>query len=156
MQRDSQVWKYVSVISFFCLVTSGFPVWADWPEFRGPWGDGHVSAPGDSKVVGLPLEWSETNHIKWKTEIPFRGWSTPVVMNSQVWLTTATLDGHDFYALCVDAETGKVRYNEKLFHSDSPEPLGNNVNTYATPSPAIEAGRAIVVEANGDVALETE
>jgi outer membrane protein assembly factor BamB len=117
---------------------------ADWPAFRGPWGDGHVSAPGEMNLVGLPLHWSETENIKWKTEIPFRGWSTPVVMNGQVWLTTATEDGHDFYAICVDADTGQIRYNEKVFHCDNPEPLGNNVNCYATPSPVIEPGRVYV------------
>ena len=56
-------------------------------------------------------------------------------MDGQVWLTTATVDGHDFFALCVDADTGKIRFNEKVFHCDTPEPLGNNVNSYATPSP---------------------
>src|SRR5689334_14644018 len=80
---------------------------ANWPEFRGPWGDGHASAPGDTKAIGLPLHWSETNNIRWKTEIPYRGWSTPVVWGSQVWLTTATEDGHDFFAIGVDGETGK-------------------------------------------------
>lgn len=114
---------------------------ADWPEFRGPWGDGHVPVPGDHSLVGLPLQWSETENVKWKTEIPYRGWSTPVVLDGQVWLTTATLDGHDFFAICVDAETGQVRFNERLFHCDKPEPLGNGVNSYATPSPAIEPGR---------------
>ena len=87
---------------------------ADWPEFRGPWGDGHVSAPGDTKPIGLPLHWSETNNIKWKTAIPYRGWATPVVMGGQVWLTTATEAGHDFFAICVDADTGKIRLNEKV------------------------------------------
>src|SRR5580765_9123683 len=82
--------------------------YADWPEFRGPLGDGHASFREDSKLIGLPLHWSETNNVKWKTEIPFRGWSTPVVMGGQVWLTTATVEGHDFFAICVDAETGKV------------------------------------------------
>ena len=122
------------------------PERADWPEFRGPWGDGHVSAPGDTKPIGLPLHWSETNNVKWKTEIPYRGWSTPVVMGGQVWLTTATEDGHDFFAICVDAETGKIRFNEKVFHSDNPEPLGNgaSMNCYATPSPVIEPGRVYV------------
>ena len=119
-------------------------VGTDWPEFRGPCGDGHVLAPGDTNPIGLPLHWSETNHLTWKTEIPYRGWSTPVVQGGQVWLTTATEDGHDFFALGVDAETGKVRFNEKLFHCDAPEPLGNNVNCYATPSPAIEPGRVYV------------
>ena len=119
---------------------------ADWPEFRGPLGDGHVSAPGDTKIIGLPLHWSETNNVKWKTEIPFRGWATPVVMGGQVWLTTATVDGHEFYAIGLDAETGKILFNEKVFHSDDPEPLGNgaSMNCYATPSPAIEPGRVYV------------
>ena len=119
---------------------------ADWPEFRGPWGDGHVSAPGDRTPVGFPLHWSETNNVRWKTEIPYRGWSTPVVMGGQVWLTTATEDGHDFFAIGVDAETGQVRFNEKVFHCDNPEPLGNgaSMNCYATPSPVIEPGRVYV------------
>ncbi len=114
----------------------------DWPEFRGPTGDGHA----DAGVAGLPLHWSETNNVKWKTEIPYRGWSTPVVMDGQVWLTTATVDGHDFFAVCVDAESGKILFNEKVFHADNPESLGNgaSMNCYATPSPVIEPGRVYV------------
>jgi outer membrane protein assembly factor BamB len=131
-------------ILFLSLFAGRPDVRADWPAFRGPWGDGHVSAPGDTRLLGLPLHWSETENIKWKTEIPFLGWSTPVVLNGQVWLTTATIDGHDFYAICVDADTGKILYNEKVFHCDNPEPLGNNVNCYATPSPAVEPGRVYV------------
>jgi outer membrane protein assembly factor BamB len=129
------------------LLVIGVPAaQGDWPEFRGPWGDGHVSAPGETKLVGFPLHWSETNNIKWKTEIPYRGWSTPVVMAGQIWLTTATEDGHDFFAVCVDAETGKVHSLEKIFHSEHPEPLGNgaSMNCYATPSPVIEPGRVYV------------
>jgi len=117
-----------------------------WPDFRGPWGDGHVSAPGDTKVIGLPLHWSETSNVTWKTEIPHVGLSTPAVMDGQVWLTTAPDDGHDFFVICVDAATGKVVLNKKIFHSDNPEPLGNGagVNSYATPSPVIEPGRVYV------------
>ncbi|MBI5396082.1 MAG: PQQ-binding-like beta-propeller repeat protein [Verrucomicrobia bacterium] len=136
-----------TIIGLLLLLGSFWPMAqarADWPEFRGPWGDGHVSAPGDSKPIGLPLNWSETGNVKWKIEIPFRGWSTPVVMDGQVWLTTATEDGHDFFVICVDAGTGKVRLNQKLFHCDNPEPLGNIVNGYATPSAAIEKGRVYV------------
>ncbi len=67
-------------------------------------------------------------------------------MGGQVWLTTATVEGHDFFAIGVDAETGKIRFNEKVFHSDNPEPLGNgaSMNCYATPSPVIEPGRVYV------------
>lgn len=118
---------------------------ADWREFRGPTGDGHLdAAPGAAR--GLPIHWGETNNIRWKTPIPYRGWSTPVVLGGQVWMTTATEEGHDFFAIGVDAETGKLLFNEKVFHSDDPEPLGNGagMNCYATPSPVIEPGRVYV------------
>ncbi len=97
------VWISVAILAALAGGRAGAA--ADWPEFRGPWGDGHVSAAGDTNVAGFPLHWSETENVKWKTEIPYRGWSAPVVMGGQVWLTTATVDGHDFFALCVDAET---------------------------------------------------
>lgn len=113
-----------------------------WPEFRGPRGNGMATDPGGER--GVPLTWSETENVAWKTEIPFRGWSTPVVLEGRIWLTTATEDGHDFYVICVEAATGKILYNEKLFHSENPEPLGNEVNSYASPSVALEPGRAYV------------
>jgi len=125
---------------------SGPSARADWPEFRGPRGDGHVVAVGQTAGAGLPLQWSETRNVRWKTAIPHRGWSTPVVMGGQVWLTTATVDGHDFYVLGVEADTGEVRFHQRLFHSDDPEPLGNgaSMNCYATPSSLIEPGRVYV------------
>jgi outer membrane protein assembly factor BamB len=116
----------------------------DWPEFRGPFGNGHVSADAATEPIGLPTAWSESENVRWKTAIPYRGWSTPVVMDGQVWLTTATEDGQEYYAICIDAESGDVVHNKKLFHCDDPEPLGNAVNGYASPSPAIEPGRVYV------------
>jgi outer membrane protein assembly factor BamB len=126
------------------LVVVPMTVRAEWPEFRGPFGNGHVAATEDAEPRGLPSKWSETESIRWKTPIPHRGWSTPVILGEQVWLTTATEDGHEFFAICLDAETGKVLHNKKLFHCDNPEPLGNAVNSYATPSAAIEPGRVYV------------
>ncbi len=130
----------------FLLLTlaGGAQLQADWPQFRGPTGDGHVLALENAPAIGLPLTWSETNNISWKTEIPDRGWSTPAIMNKQVWLTTAPVDGHDFYVFCLDADSGKVLFTNKLFHCDNPESQGNSVNSYATPSPAIEAGRVYI------------
>lgn len=143
---DPQLFCHTLLVLGLLLTVSLQPAMADWPEYRGPFGDGHASAPGDTKSLGVPLSWSETNNIQWKTEIPFRGWSTPVAMDGQIWLTTATEDGHDFFAVQVDAKTGAVKLNEKLFHSDAPEPLGNgaSMNGYATPSPFIEPGRVFV------------
>jgi outer membrane protein assembly factor BamB len=151
--------RSLCLLSMVLLAFDGTAGQAEWPEFRGPWGNGHVAAPGDTKPIGLPLHWSETNNVRWKTEIPHRGWSTPVVMGRQVWLTTATMDGHDFFAICVDGETGQIRFSEKVFHSDNPEPLGNgaSMNCYATPSPVIEPGRVYVHFGSfGTACLDTE
>ncbi len=120
------------------------PAHADWPRFRGPSGDGLATRPGSAERIGLPVRWSEDENIAWKTPIPHIGWSSPVVMNGQVWLTGASADGHDFYALCVDVGSGKIRLNERIFHCDNPEPLGNPLNSYASPTPVVEPGRVYV------------
>jgi outer membrane protein assembly factor BamB len=130
-----------SPLSFVVLALPLLARGADWPQFRGPHADGRAA---DTAPGALPLTWSETEHIVWKTSIPHRGWSTPVVLGDQVWLTTATTDGRDFFAFCLDARTGAVRHEAKLFHADAPEPLGNAVNCYASPTPAIEPGRVYI------------
>lgn len=119
---------------------------ANWPEFRGPRGDGHVGSPGDAKPTGIPLHWDETKNIRWKTPIPLRGQSTPVIQDKQIWLTTATEDGTDLFVICVDADTGKIIFNIPVWHTDKPEPLGNGagMNCYATPTPLLEKGRLYV------------
>lgn len=136
MRRESAAMRMAAT----AMAVSAAGALAAWPEFRGPTGDGHVPATAGA----LPTEWSETNHIAWKTAIPHKGWSTPVVLDGRVWLTTATPDGHDFFAIGLDAATGAVRFNGRIFHSDNPEPLGNEMNGYASPSPTIEPGRVYV------------
>lgn len=118
----------------------------NWPDFRGPWGDGYAAEKGDNKIYGVPTHWSETENVRWKTEIPHLGLSSPVVMDGRVWLTTATEDGHDFWVICVDAETGEILANKKVFQSDNPQSLGNGSkdNSYATCSAVLEKGRAYV------------
>ena len=128
-------------LGLICVTTL---VHAGWPDFRGPGQNGHAAAPGTTKLIGLPLRWSETENVKWKTAIPGKGWSTPVILDRQIWLTTATAEGHDFFAVCVDADSGKILFNERIFHSDTPEPLGNLLNSYASPSPVVELGRVFV------------
>lgn len=130
----------------FCLIAlcaaAAWPAAAAdavWPEFRGPAGNGLAPAEADP-----PVSWSETEHIAWKTPIPHQGWSTPAALDGRIWLTTATEDGHDFYVIAVDAASGAIVHNVHLFHADAPEPLGNNVNCYASPSPCAEPGRVYV------------
>ena len=129
----------------------------NWPQFRGPHGNGLASNPGDPKPIGLPLNWSETENVVWKTPIPHVGWSTPVVMDGRIWFTTATLKGHDFFVICVDADSGEIRLNKGLFHADDPEPLGNPINCYASPSAVVEPGRVYVSFGSyGTACLNTE
>ncbi|HEX72222.1 MAG TPA: hypothetical protein ENN65_02795 [Candidatus Hydrogenedentes bacterium] len=108
-----------------------------WPDWRGPTANGH------SDATGLPLNWSETENIVWKTPIHDDGYSTPVVWGEQIWLTTATKDGRTLYAVCVDVNTGAVVHDIEVFHPSEPQHINPN-NTYATPSAVVEEGRVYV------------
>src|SRR5205823_96404 len=85
----------------------------DWPQFRGPTGQGH------STETGLPIEWSESRNIVWKTPVPGRGWSSPVVADGRIWLTTAIKDkGASLRALAYDVENGRELLNVSCDGSD--------------------------------------
>lgn len=109
----------------------------DWPDWRGPTADGQCASRA------LPLHWSETENVSWKTPIHDLGHSTPVAWGSQIWLTTAKEDGAVLYALCFDADTGAVLHDIEVFHVEAPQRI-NPLNSYATPSATIEAGRVYV------------
>lgn len=126
------------LLSFLFLPLLPLAAAESWPGFRGPHGNGHADA------ANLPETWSETENVRWKTPVPHRGWSTPLVHGNQIWLTTATEDGHDFFALCLDRATGRVLHETKLFHADKPEPLGNDMNGYASPTGWLEDGRVFL------------
>ena len=108
-----------------------------WSQFRGPEGNGHV------RSKSLPMEWSETKNISWKTAIHDRGWSSPVIWNNQIWMTTATKGGKKLFAICVDKMTGKILHDLHIFDVSSPQAITID-NTYASPTPVIEEGRVYV------------
>ncbi|MBI1389095.1 MAG: PQQ-binding-like beta-propeller repeat protein [bacterium] len=133
------------------------PAWCDWPLFRGPNNDGVVPPQESGEPRGLPLEWSESDNVVWKTAIHDKGWSTPVVWGDQVWLTTASEDGRHLYAICVNANDGAVLFDKEIFTIESPDPLGNDVNTYASCGSAIEDGRVYVhFGSYGTAAIDTK
>jgi len=109
----------------------------NWPQFRGPDGDGHATA------TELPLRWSESENVSWKTAIHGRAWSSPVIWGEQIWLSSATEDGTRLYAICVDARTGKIIHDLKLFDVETPQAI-HKFNSYASPTPVIEEGRVYV------------
>ena len=92
----------------------------------------------------LPLKWSESSGIAWKTPVPGKAWSTPVIRNGRVWMSNASEDGKEMSVVCVDAKSGAILHNRILFRNAEPEPLGNDVNGYGSPSPAIEDGRVYI------------
>ena len=142
--------KFASLCLALLLSLTAAHTADNWPQYRGPTGDG-VSA-----AKGLPLTWSETNNVKWKTPIHGRAWSSPVIWGNQVWLTTATEDGHELFAVCVDRDTGKVVHDIKLFTVEKPQ-FAHKFNTHGSPTPVIEAGRVyITFGASGTAALDTQ
>lgn len=108
-----------------------------WWQFRGPTGDGYSSAEN------LPRSWSESENVSWKTAIHDRGWSSPVIWGDQIWLTTATRDGHQLFAMCIDKKTGQIVHDLHVFDVEEPMRITDE-NTYATPTPVIEEGRVFV------------
>ena len=110
---------------------------ANWPEFRGPRGDGHA------RSARLPRTWSEQQHVRFKVKVAGIGWSTPVIYGDQVWMTTASPDGHTLRVVCLDRRNGKTIHDCVVFEVSQPGPK-NEQNSFASPSPVIEAGRLYV------------
>lgn len=128
-----------------------------WSQFRGPDGQGHA-------VGEFPLHWGADKNVVWKSEIPGRGHSSPVVLGDQVWVTTAietkaspedaerrlktnttnqpmtVLEKVDLYAVCFDRETGQQRFNVKLLSVREPQYV-HKQNSYASPTPVLAPGR---------------
>ncbi len=129
--------KFASLLS--ALVSTVPVIFAadNWPQFRGPTGD------GQSNAKGLPVTWSETENVKWKTPIHDKGWSSPVIWGDQIWITTATTNGSELFVLTLDKNTGKVIRDVKLFTAEQPA-LWMKFNSYASPTPVIEEGRVYV------------
>jgi outer membrane protein assembly factor BamB len=101
------------------------------------------------------MKWSETEHVKWKTAIHGRAWSSPVVLGGQVWVTTATEDGRQLFAVALDQATGKVVHDLRLFDVATPQ-YAHPFNTYASPTPVVEPGRVYVTFGSpGTAAIDT-
>lgn len=115
---------------------------SDWQQFRGPSADGHAQARN------VPLKWSPTENIAWKQELPGNGWSSPVLHDDRLYLTTAVTQGDStppavsLRVLCVDAKTGKPIWDKEAFrHNGDRVQKQHAKNSYASPTPFIEDGR---------------
>jgi len=128
---------------------------ASWPQWRGPLGTG--VAPNTRP----PLEWSETKNVRWKTALPGKGHSTPVVWGDQIFLTTAIPYGdpikprfvrpgahdnnafthnHEFKVLAVSRKTGKILWQQTLKKA-APHEAGHITASLASASPVTDGER---------------
>ena len=140
--------KTTTVLLFALVLTQ--PLSAQWPQFRGPEGTGH------SASTGLPLTWAEGKNVTWKTAVHGRAWSSPVILGNQVWMTTATPDGRELFAVALDRDSGKIVFDLKLFDVATPQ-YAHPFNTYASPTPVIEPGRVYVTFGSpGTAAIDTK
>ena len=110
----------------------------NWNQFRGPNGDGTTSANN------LPIEFNENKNIRWKTPIHDKGYSSPIVWDNQIWLTTARTDGTELYAICVALESGDIIHDIKVFDVENPQLEHPDINSHASPTPVVEEGRVYV------------
>ena len=129
----------------------------DWPQFRGPTGQGH------SSERGLPLEWSETRNVVWKTAVAGSGWSSPVVGGGRIWLTSVTgprdpgnrREALSLRALAFDVASGREVVNVEVFRLDNPGAM-HQKNSRASPTPILDGDRVYVhFGADGTAALDT-
>ncbi|HEY8224428.1 MAG TPA: PQQ-binding-like beta-propeller repeat protein, partial [Pyrinomonadaceae bacterium] len=132
---------------------------ASWPQWRGP------SGQGVSEETNLPSEWTASKNIKWKTAIPGRGHSSPIVWRNRIFLTTAIegelvpgakavkhMDGdkefihpdsvgadhkHRFQVICLDQKTGKILWAQTAFEG-TPYDNRHRKSSYAASTPATD------------------
>lgn len=146
-------------IAFMLFAASiGLAIDDRWPQFRGSNGQGHADR------ADPPVHFDLTHGMRWRTPIEGKGWSSPVVADGKIWLTTAVTRAAteeeqrrkladvqfsdikevaasvQLYAMCIDFETGIVVHNIHLATVVDPEPI-NPLNTYASPTPVIDQGR---------------
>jgi outer membrane protein assembly factor BamB len=143
--------RFLTLAAATCaLAASAVYAQENWPQFRGPDGD------GQARSTGLPLTWSETENVRWKTPIHGKAWSSPVIWGNQIWVTTAPEEGTRLQAICVDKESGKIVRDVKLFDVVLPQYV-HPFNSYASPTPVIEEGRVYVTFGSpGTACIDTQ
>ncbi len=116
----------------------------NWPGFRGP------TRQGISHETGIPVKWSTTSNIEWKTPIPGEGWSSPIVFDNYVFVTTATDAGASFRLLCLDRLTGSVLWDKEVLRQKPGHK--SRQNSYASSTPVTDGQQVYVLAFDGSLA----
>lgn len=138
------------LVVLLCVVCVSEAQSADWPQFRGPGGQGH------SDATNLPVTWSETENVTWKVPVAGLGWSSPAIQGNQIWITSAVDEGKKLHAIALDRATGKTLHDVTVFEISEPGPV-HSKNSHASPTPLIESDRVYVhYGAHGTACLKTD
>lgn len=117
----------------------------DWPQFRGP---GGLSASSGEKV---PVEFDDTKNIGWKTDLPAKGASSPIVVGDKVIVTcSGGNDQEQLYTVCLDAESGKINWTQKYWATG--RTLVHPLSANAAPTPASDGKYAYSFFSSNDLA----
>ena len=137
--RFSPILKLTCTLIITLIITLCDPsaAYAQWPQFRGPAGQGHSNDPD------VPRQWSETEAIAWKTPVPGTGWSSPVISAGQIWMTAAHQDGTSLHAICLDQKSGQPLFDVEVLTTDDVGPK-HVQNGYASPTPVLDGKRVYV------------
>lgn len=135
----------LSVCCFFAITMVSAQETENWSRFRG------ANGQGISEAKDLPERWSAEENIAWKTDIPGESWSSPIVWNDRIFLTTATEDGKNCHMIAVDRKTGKILWNKTVFTQTSQQHR-HEMNSYATPTPVTDGKTVFAVFSGGGFA----
>jgi len=127
----------------FMVIASQFACAENWMRFRGPNGQGY------SSEKELPVKWSVDENITWKVSIPGHGWSSPIVYDDHVFLTTTTDDGVSCRVVCVNRKSGEIVWDNEV-HRQKTGPMRKQ-NSYATPTPVTDGKQVYAVFYDGTV-----
>ncbi|HNS19677.1 MAG TPA: PQQ-binding-like beta-propeller repeat protein [Sedimentisphaerales bacterium] len=130
----------ILVVSFATVSTT----WAeDWPCFRGP------GRQGVSLEKGVPTQWSQSSNVKWKTPLPGEGWSSPIVFDDAVFVTTATDGGKSYRLVRLDRTNGSILWDKEV--TQQTPKYKQRPNSYATSTPATDGQRVYMVACDGQI-----
>jgi outer membrane protein assembly factor BamB len=125
------------LVPLFMLIFCSPQVHAeDWPQWRGPRGD------GTSLETNLPTHWSATENVRWKTAIPGTGHSSPIVWGDRIFVTTCIEDDQKRMLLCLDRNSGKILWQNEVLKA--PLEHKNKLNSYASATPATDGNHVWV------------
>jgi outer membrane protein assembly factor BamB len=134
-----------------CLAVSQSEGSQSWTHFLGKSQNNIVT-----DAPQLPVEWDAQKGVRWRAEIPGEGWSSPLVADGKIWMTTATDNGQSLRVVCVDFEKGGILHDTEIFHLEA-APVKHRRNSHASPTGILEGDRLYVhFGTHGTAALNTK